>query len=358
MTLTLIALAAVRAAVLLALVLTALRFMGRFSAATRRSLLVGAFTIVLVLPIASAVLPALHLRGADTQVDPTPSVAKTAPDPIDEAVPMVDVPSVDARAEQTPHAAVARETATSWSPLSIALGVWALGAVIVLARLGIGLARARRLVTSARFVETLDIGGRPVQVRVSSTIETPAVTGLLVPVVLLPEEAATWSAERRRLVLAHELAHVTSRDCLANVIAQLAVAVHWFDPLVWIAARRLRIERELAADDRVLDDGVLPSSYAEHLLALATNHGRSMPQGALAMAEPAEVSLRVRALLAPHTRTPLGRNRFALAGAGLALAAVVACATPEREAAPAPTANEPAATAKPTTPVATASTTI
>jgi hypothetical protein len=225
----------------------------------------------------------------------------------------------------------------SVSPLALVVVLWALGAVAVLARLGIGLVRARRLVRSARFVETLDMGGRPVEVRISRTIETPAVTGVLVPVVLLPHGAETWTAERRRIVLAHELAHVASRDCLASVFAQLAVAMHWFDPLVWLAARRLRIERELAADDQVLDHGVLASSYAEHLLALATSHtDRPMPAGALAMAESSLVSVRIRALLAPRPRRRLGRSRFLLLGAGLALAALVACATPDRETVSAP----------------------
>src|SRR5204863_5088537 len=105
-----------------------------------------------------------------------------------------------------------------------------------------------------------------------------------------------------------------------------------FDPLAWLAARRMRIERELAADDRVLDDGARASSYAEHLLSLATT--RPVPTGALAIAEPSQLGRRIRALLTPHARGPLGRGRFALAAAGLGVAVLVACATPEREAAP------------------------
>jgi len=62
MTLAAIALAAIRAAVILGLVLATMPLLARTSAATRRSVLVGGFVIVLVLPIATAVLPALHLR--------------------------------------------------------------------------------------------------------------------------------------------------------------------------------------------------------------------------------------------------------------------------------------------------------
>ena len=322
-----IALVAVRAAVVLGAALAAMRLMGRTSAATRRSLLVGAFAIVLVLPIGTALLPALHVRGeVSPEIAPIPTAT---PDSIVEAG-AVATTAASARIVQAPHARLAPARSSRISMVAAVVVLWALGAMVVLARLGLGLVRARRLAAAARFVETLDVGGRPVEVRISNTIVSPTVTGLLVPVVLLPRDAQTWTAERRRVVLAHELAHVASHDCLAGAIAQLAVAMHWFDPLVWLAARRLRVERELAADDRVIDEGVLASSYATHLLALATTD--AMPAGAIAMAEASEVSIRIRALLAPHRRTPLGRAVCsAWIAATVALAALVACATPERE---------------------------
>jgi beta-lactamase regulating signal transducer with metallopeptidase domain len=335
MTLASLSLAALRAASILGLALVALRLMRRASAAARRSVLVGGFAVVLVLPIATAVLPALHLRDRADSVDREVVAGASVPDAVDQ-IDAALLPLAKLAPNAPAHVTMPDKSSTSLPPLVLVLGVWAFGAALVLARLGIGLVRARRLVRSARFVETLDIGGRPVAVRISHSIDTPAVTGLFVPVVLLPHDADTWTAERRRVVLAHELAHVANRDCLASVIAQLAVAMHWFDPFVWLAARRLRIERELAADDRVLDQGVLASSYAEHLLALATIDGdRPISLGVLAMAEPAQVAVRIRALLAPHKRRPLGRTRFALLGAGLSLAAFVACATPEPETAPA-----------------------
>ena len=342
-----LALTAVRAAVILGFVLVAVRVLARGSAATRRSLLVGGFAVVLALPIATAVLPALHLRDRAAGADVELLVLQSTPDAVDR-VDASFAPLVELAPRVAPPATAAQPSTTRVSPLALVLGVWALGAALVLSRLAVGLLRARRLVKAARFVETLDIAGRPVEVRISRAVETPVVTGLLVPVVLLPYEAETWTAERRRVVLAHELAHIASHDCLANVIAQLAVAIHWFDPLVWLAARKLRMERELAADDRVLDQGVLASSYAEHLLALAATGG-DHPAGVLAMAEPSQVAVRIRALLAPRKRSSLRRTRVVVIGAGLALAAFVACATPDPEPAPAPGA--PAAPAE--TPVGT-----
>jgi Penicillin binding protein transpeptidase domain/BlaR1 peptidase M56 len=173
-------------------------------------------------------------------------------------------------------------------------------------------------------------------------LDAPAVTGVLSPVVLVPRASETWSDARRSAVLLHELAHVRARDCLVHVLSQLACAVHWFDPLVWTAARRLRLEREICADDAVLAAGTRPSSYAEDLLLIAG--ARAAPAGTLGMAEPSQLARRVAAIVSP-SRRPLARAhaRALAAGVGAALLAV-ACATPEG---PASAPDSPASEAPP-----------
>src|SRR5690349_3196857 len=147
MTLASIALAAIRAAVILGVVLAAMPVLARTSAATRRSVLVGAFAVVLALPIATAVLPALHLRG-DAAPDTQALVAASAPETLVEASPTSTAPMTVAIAPAAPRADAPGEAAMSVSPLALLVGLWALGAVAVLARLGIGLSRAHRLVSS------------------------------------------------------------------------------------------------------------------------------------------------------------------------------------------------------------------
>jgi len=119
-------------------------------------------------------------------------------------------------------------------------------------------------------------------------------TGILRPVILLPEDASNWTPSRRRAVLAHELAHVRRHDPAILLAAHLATIVYWFHPLCWLAAVRLRIESERACDDAALRIGLLPSGYAGHLLDLARMFN---PQPAIPTATTSHLESRVKSIL-------------------------------------------------------------
>jgi HEAT repeat protein len=143
---------------------------------------------------------------------------------------------------------------------------------------------------------------------------SPLAAGFARPTILLPRLAAEWDAERRRAVLLHELAHVRRRDCRVQLLAQAVCALYWFNPLVWIAVGQLRLERERACDDEVLQHGAVPSSYAAHLLEIARALRPSVrPSAALAMARHSEIEGRLLAVLAVKRRTPFALTRWAIA---------------------------------------------
>jgi TonB family protein len=111
-----------------------------------------------------------------------------------------------------------------------------------------------------------------------------------------------WSADRRRAVLSHELAHIARHDWLMQMCAELARGFYWFHPLAWFAAAELRAESERACDDSVLNSGVEASSYANQLVELARTL-RNAHRGwsaALAIARPTNLERRFIAMLNPH----------------------------------------------------------
>ena len=171
-----------------------------------------------------------------------------------------------------------------------------------------------------------------VRVRVVAGSSSPLAAGLLRPTVLLPQIAAAWTVDRRRAVLLHELAHVRRHDCRVQLVAQAACALYWFNPLVWIAASQLRLERERACDDEVLRNGAQPSSYATHLLDIARELRPSLgPSAALAMARRCEIEGRLLAVLADKRRTPFFVTRWAIASVlGITTVVALGAASPPR----------------------------
>ncbi len=143
---------------------------------------------------------------------------------------------------------------------------------------------------------------------------SPLAAGIWHAAILLPELSMHWTAERRRAVLLHELAHIRRADCRVQLVTQLACAIYWFNPLIWIAARHLRSERERACDDEVLRAGARPSIYASHLLEIAREVQPALrPSAALAMARPSELEGRLLAVLAvARARIPSRGGRWAV----------------------------------------------
>src|SRR2546426_9503969 len=145
---------------------------------------------------------------------------------------------------------------------------------------------------------------RPVTLLRAPSPAMPMTWGFRQPVILLPADADHWSAARRHDVLLHELAHVKRHDVLTQLVARIVCATYWFHPLVWLAATRLRVERERACDDLVLRSGARPSDYASHLLEIARSL-RVAPAAAfasVAMARPSQLANRLLDVLDAHRR--------------------------------------------------------
>lgn len=267
--------AAVRATLWLALTLVAAWALRRAAAAARRWIWVVAIGGALLLPLAGLAGP-IKL-GVLPPARFTPLAppwwledAHLAPSARDEgrlqAVPLQLPPPRAVGPASTMAAAPARPA--SWLSQSL-LGLYVTGALLALLRLGRARMRAARLLVHARPASDAWPAPPGIDVRQSDQIDLPITIGSLRPVVLVPTAGGAWAPAWRAAVLAHESAHVRSRDPLWQLLAELACVLYWFHPLMYLAARQLRVERELAADDAALGTGMRASEYARLLYELA-----------------------------------------------------------------------------------------
>lgn len=193
--------------------------------------------------------------------------------------------------------------------LVLALFIWLIGVLFTFCSVWLGALQLHSLCRHARSLQDGDWATllrhlsselqirRPVFLLQSSQNVIPITWGSLWPAVLLPADCEQWPAERRRIVLLHELAHVKRYDSLTQMIAGLVCALYWFNPLVWVAARRMCVERESACDDLVLNGGCKPSDYATHLVSIATTFRRVPNLAAIAMARSSRLENRISAIV-------------------------------------------------------------
>ena len=294
------------------------------SAAQRHLVWFSAIVAVLLLPMTRLVAPRWPVQIQQrAKVADSPSVFSFAPVLVASTTPDFSPVEVSPPSWKTPN----------WRKL-ILIG-WLSGAVLVFGLRLLGswrlllLQRDSRLLDDARIAAlaehilgTLGID-RHVEIRLSGECRVPMTWGSLRPVLMLPTEALAWSDARVKAALLHEAGHVSRHDYLTRWIAQLACAVYWPNPLVWLAARSLRIAQEQATDDVVLRSGTQTEDYALQLCdAARTVSARGfLARHVVAMASPSTLEGRVLAIMdEKRERRPLSRR---LAAVGVAAVSVV-----------------------------------
>jgi HEAT repeat protein/beta-lactamase regulating signal transducer with metallopeptidase domain len=315
----------------------------RASAALRHFVWTLAFCSALLIPLLTLALPKWQLpivtvaAGPSSADLPDAAVSQRPAPPRTPRRELAPASSTLASVDAPPASLEPRTSSwlrgVSWPQ---ALGtIWLLGMLACVGRMAVGFAAVRwlsrrtQVITDASWLpmaralaRDLGVDGHLTFLR-SGRAAMPVAAGIFRPSVIMPADADAWSPARLRIVLLHELAHVKRRDCLTHLIAQVACALYWFNPLAWMAAKRARTERERACDDLVLASGTRGTEYADQLLdiarAMRPDRLAGLLDGAsLAMAHQSQLEGRLIAILDPGLpRAGVSRAR--------GLAAIVLC---------------------------------
>ncbi len=109
----------------------------------------------------------------------------------------------------------------------------------------------------------------------SEKVVSPFVLGVIKPKIYIP---FNLDDETLSHIVSHEKSHIKSFDNVTKLLAFILLAVHWYNPLVWVCFKLLTVDIELACDERVVKNYTLEKrkSYAEALLRCAVNEGRGL----------------------------------------------------------------------------------
>jgi beta-lactamase regulating signal transducer with metallopeptidase domain len=210
----------------------------------------------------------------------SPIVAAQAVVPVNDVA--VDGPMLGPVAFPLPvDASIAPASTSVPAPVNLAFlvpAVWLAGVMFFLLRLIVAWLRLRALYRSstpladAQWIDRLDRlkrsmrVRRAVELRRSDRIDSPAVMGLIRPVLLWPVSSMSGlTGPQIDALLAHELAHIRRHDYLVNLLQCLCEILMFYHPVVWLISRQIRIEREHCCDDlaaSVVGDRIV---YAEAL---------------------------------------------------------------------------------------------
>ena len=159
------------------------------------------------------------------------------------------------------------------SSVLIAACVWLAGAALLLGYSLVSLLRLRR-----KLVVCVLLAGER-NVRLADHIPSPFVLGLVRPNIYLPSDLPE---SERDYILLHERTHIRRGDHIFRALAWLALSIHWFNPLVWLAFHLAGKDMEMSCDEAVLRKmgGDIRADYSSSLLRLST--GKRLPAGPLA----------------------------------------------------------------------------
>ena len=194
-------------------------------------------------------------------------IVRSSGTPTVTTLPQETLPAINSPAESTVPAAVTAPEPAAALPLSgpmvVLTGAWLAGMALLLAYSAVSMLRLRRRLVGAVLLAD--------NIYLADHIPSPFVMGLLRPKIYLP---STLKETERGYILRHEQYHIRRRDYLVKFLAFLALCVHWFNPLVWVAFVLAGKDMEMSCDEAVVKElgEDIRADYSASLLSLATGH--------------------------------------------------------------------------------------
>jgi LCP family protein required for cell wall assembly len=157
----------------------------------------------------------------------------------------------------------------------ILLVLWFGGVILILAYFIIGYYQMKQKISLLEVVEDEEtlalLAELKEMLRIKAEIKLvkgdyPFIFGLIRPVICMPPVYTRPDAE---MILLHELMHFKYKDNVLTYLHIVAFAIHWFNPLVWMAIKLMKHDMELVCDERVLSIGTNKKQYANTLLKVA-----------------------------------------------------------------------------------------
>lgn len=150
-------------------------------------------------------------------------------------------------------------------PIRVASVIWILGLEALLLYNGISLLRLRRRLAGAVRIRE--------NIYEIDQVESPFVFGIICPRIYLP---TTLQEKETDYIILHERTHIRRGDHIVKLISFLALVLHWFNPLVWLAFFLSERDMEMSCDESVMKhmNGDIRAEYAASLLSLATGERR------------------------------------------------------------------------------------
>jgi|GEM_PF-3216429 len=282
--------------------------------------------------VATVLLPLTVLAAPNWEVEALQPVARMLPAEEPMAAAPAAVPAASAKADAVapasaapaspPRPTVAAQDLVAWA-YGVPAALLALLLLVAIFRLQLLRGRAEVLVEPL-WATALARAQRRMGFKhgtallVSEELRSPISWGVVRPIILLDPRAAA-DTQQAEAIIAHELAHVARLDWAMLMLGRLATAIFWFNPLVWLLARRCHELSEQAVDDTVLRSNIRNTDYAQLLISAACHDNRAILLAANGVAGSGPLTQRVERVLDQAQRRAPARWSWIASCCGAAL---------------------------------------